>query len=410
MLLPRLVVTLLMGLSFLVAAQTPASANGSTGTIGSSCATKYGRLFCWGYNKDSQLGLGDTANRSRPTRVGGATNWRMVDAGWSSTCGIRAGKLYCWGVNTSGQVGVGDLLPHRRPTRVGGAADWTTVSVGEYTACGLRSVKLWCWGSDSSGGVGVGGKSFTPYVVPQAIRPDLSWIHISVERYHTCGVTSTNDLYCWGNQPQGQFGNGTTVGSDVPLMIGAEKWLSVSRGALNALTCDRARVRGCSLPVGESSLARPTDHRGQRDHESLDRGRVWWVLSGGCSGIAFQTPAHCSGVRSRGNARVSMPLCLKSCLACPGSRRPAFAMMRSRVPPRPVNTARTNCSYRLRCEPGTRGWLRLLIWMMPPSTLGRGRKPQEGTRPWRSKVNQGAVCAVSMVEPPIPQRLRATSH
>ena len=72
MLLPRLAVTLLMGLSFLVGAQTPASANGSTGTIGSSCATKYGRLFCWGYNKDSQLGLGDTANRSRPTRVGGA--------------------------------------------------------------------------------------------------------------------------------------------------------------------------------------------------------------------------------------------------------------------------------------------------------------------------------------------------
>jgi len=71
----------------------------------------------------------------------------------------------------------------------------------------------------------------------------------------------------------------------------------------------------------------------------------------------------------------------------------AFAMTRSRVPPRPVNTARTNLSQWLRGEPVISGWLRLLICMTPSSTLGRGRKPQEGTRPWRWKEKPG--CGLS---------------
>ena len=200
-------------------------------------------------------------------------------------------------MNTSGQVGVGDLLPHRRPTRVGGAADWTTVSVGEYTACGLRSGKLWCWGSDSSGGVGVGGKSFTPYVVPQAIRPDLSWIHISVERYHTCGVTSTNDLYCWGNQPQGQFGNGTTVGSDVPLMIGTEKWLSVNSGqyfvcgvkVAGSAWCWGSGLYGVLGNGADASSTVPVEVSGAMTWRELQVG-VWSVC-----GIASDKTAWCWG-------------------------------------------------------------------------------------------------------------------
>lgn len=46
----------------------------------------------------------------------------------------------------------------------------------------------------------------------------------------------------------------------------------------------------------------------------------------------------------------------------------------------------------------------------PPSTLGRGVNPREGTRAWRWKLNQGADCAVIRVLPPTAARFRATSH
>jgi len=37
--------------------------------------------------------------------------WRNISAGWLHTCGITAdGTLYCWGNNRDGQVGRGDLV------------------------------------------------------------------------------------------------------------------------------------------------------------------------------------------------------------------------------------------------------------------------------------------------------------
>ena len=75
-----------------------------------TCAVKTnGRLYCWGYNGDGQLGDGTTTNRTVPTQVSGAaTDWLSVAAGGRHTCALKTnGRLYCWGWNFYGQLGDG---------------------------------------------------------------------------------------------------------------------------------------------------------------------------------------------------------------------------------------------------------------------------------------------------------------
>ena len=58
--------------------------------------TSDGELYAWGYNGYGQLGLGDTSNRSYPTRVGSGTDWLDVDTADYTAMALR-GDGTLWG-------------------------------------------------------------------------------------------------------------------------------------------------------------------------------------------------------------------------------------------------------------------------------------------------------------------------
>src|SRR6185503_14699517 len=85
-----------------------------------------GKLWCWGLNDMSQLGIADHITRPQPTRVGSDSDWAQVSAGLHFACAVKNnGTLYCWGSNGTGQIGVGSTTQEfGTPTRVGTATDW----------------------------------------------------------------------------------------------------------------------------------------------------------------------------------------------------------------------------------------------------------------------------------------------
>ena len=48
----------------------------------------------------------------------------------------------------------------------------------------------------------------------------LSFRQVSAGGGHTCGVTTTNVAYCWGENYSGQLGDGTTTNRLIPTLVG----------------------------------------------------------------------------------------------------------------------------------------------------------------------------------------------
>lgn len=88
-------------------------------TAGSShtCALRIHALWCWG----DDTGLGHTSQQSLPRRVAfpARTGWSLVAAGGVRTCAVRTGHaLWCWGWNRYGQLGLGGTTSQFLPRQV----------------------------------------------------------------------------------------------------------------------------------------------------------------------------------------------------------------------------------------------------------------------------------------------------
>ena len=177
-----------------------------------TCAlTNTNDAYCWGLNTDGQLGDNSNTDKSTPVAVAGGLKFAALSAGESHTCGIaisgttlllgrqwrlvkdarcrqrwilvrrnlrrraaymcdRDGRTaWCWGVNDSGELGDGTYTSSASPRQVGGGLQFSSIGAGGFT------------------------------------DPALATRHTVG---HSCGVTTSNVVYCWGANDRGQLGTG----------------------------------------------------------------------------------------------------------------------------------------------------------------------------------------------------------
>jgi alpha-tubulin suppressor-like RCC1 family protein len=96
----------------------------NTGTTHACGVTLASAAFCWGSNSEGQLGVGSgTSNSLSPLRVAGGYSFSSVTVGVLGThsCGWTGGGAgYCWGWNRDGQLGDGTTTRRFTPTAVVG--------------------------------------------------------------------------------------------------------------------------------------------------------------------------------------------------------------------------------------------------------------------------------------------------
>jgi alpha-tubulin suppressor-like RCC1 family protein len=212
-----------------------------------------GQAYCWGHNADGRLGDSTFVLPLRPVAVLplGGIAFTQLDAGNAHTCGLDGGgQAYCWGQNTSGQVGDSTINNYRYgPTAtMQGSLTFTSISAGFSHTCALDGGgQAYCWGFDGDGALG-NGSTFGGRI-PQTVQQPVgvTFVSISSNYSHSCGLTSGGQAYCWGENGSGQLGDSSVVDRNAPVAVqqGALSFVSLTTGSDHTCAVDASGNAYC---------------------------------------------------------------------------------------------------------------------------------------------------------------------
>ena len=203
----------------------------------------------------------------------------QVTTGGIHSCALTStGGVKCWGNNDYGQLGDNSFTDRLTPVDVIGLSSGVqAISAGLSHTCALTSsggVK--CWGNGMSGQLGDSG------LWPQATPVDVigltsGVLAISAGDIHTCALTSGGGVKCWGGNHNGQLGTNSTSGSLTPVDV-----IGLSSGA-QAISAGGSHT--CALVSGGGLKCWGDNGSGQvGDNSTTDR-LVPVDVSGLASGV-----------------------------------------------------------------------------------------------------------------------------
>ena len=208
----------------------------STGASHSVVLKEDGTIFSWGSNNSGQLGASLILNStSAPIQEYREDhNWSAVSAGTDFTIALKKdGTVWGWGDNTFGQVGRKfDTIPLPLELNTSGTTIGTVTQIsagGTHTLALDDNHMLWAWGNNRQGELGDGTNTLSRQGV--AVADDHNWSFVSAGYDHTLAVDQAHSLWSWGNNGSGQLGVGSTIDANKPVEVNATlQWKQVSGG------------------------------------------------------------------------------------------------------------------------------------------------------------------------------------
>jgi len=206
-------------------AGVPIASAVSLGSEHACALARTGTVWCWGDNKDGELGDGSTTASATPVQVSGLANATALSAGGAgddfSCAVIRGGQVRCWGYDNDGELGDGATTNSSVPVAVRGITNAVSISAGGSQVCALlAAATVSCWGDNVDGQVGmsfgndptimVAGESYT--TTPVTVSGLTNVAAVSAGWTDACALTKSGKVYCWGFNGDGELGNGATSG------------------------------------------------------------------------------------------------------------------------------------------------------------------------------------------------------
>jgi alpha-tubulin suppressor-like RCC1 family protein len=200
----------------------------------------------WGANQYGQLGNGTLFDYTLYGAVSGLTNVTQVAAGWEHALALTSdGTVWAWGANTYGQLGNGSATGNNAatpvPEQVPGLTGVTQIAAGEAFSLALTSDgSVWAWGSNDQGQLGDNTTTNSDAPVPVAGLTGVT--QIAAGSTFGLALRSDGTVWAWGLNGQGELGNGTTTSSSVPVQVtGLSRVTQIAAGGGFAMA---ARTQG----------------------------------------------------------------------------------------------------------------------------------------------------------------------
>jgi alpha-tubulin suppressor-like RCC1 family protein len=97
---------------------------------------------------------------------------------------------------------------------------FTQVNIGANSACAVTTGGTgYCWGNNTNGQLGNGATTNTTTPVRIAGGLTFGTVGAGSLQYFSCGLVTSGAAYCWGYNDYGQLGNGTFVASANPVAV-----------------------------------------------------------------------------------------------------------------------------------------------------------------------------------------------
>lgn len=144
-----------------------------------------------------------------------------IAAGNNHTCALRStGQVFCWGLNAQGQLGDGTTTASLTPVEVTSlAGQVSAIAAGDAHTCALTTgggVK--CWGNNANGQLGNGTSTFSTTPV-DVVGLTSGVMSIGTGDNHSCAGMTGGGVKCWGWGTRGQLGQGSILSSLTPVDV-----------------------------------------------------------------------------------------------------------------------------------------------------------------------------------------------
>jgi hypothetical protein len=196
------------------------------------CVVSGGRVYCRGTGARGDSSATTAFGTWAEAKLPAGMQFTNVEMSATAVCALSTtGQLYCWGLNLYGEFGNGTapsetLVNYPVPVTQPAGVAFTTFAMGsasgaDPSVCALATTgQAYCWGGNNRGQLGDG--TTTQRLVPTPVfQRGLVFSAIAAGGDHGCALEQgSGQPFCWGDNPAGQLGDGTTTRHLIPVAAG----------------------------------------------------------------------------------------------------------------------------------------------------------------------------------------------
>ncbi|XP_043204412.1 E3 ubiquitin-protein ligase HERC2-like [Amphibalanus amphitrite] len=235
----------------------------------SACVTAEGHLYTWGRGRYGRLGHGDSDDQSRPKLVETLVGWRVVDVACGSgdaqtLCITDDDNVWSWGDGDYGKLGRGGSEGCKLPLKIESLSGLGVVRVecgSQFSAALTRSGSVYTWGKGDYHRLGHGLDEHVRRPKKVAALQGKRIICIAVGSLHCVACSQEGEVFTWGDNDEGQLGDGTTNAIQRPRLVAA-----LSGKKINRVACGSAHTLAWSTNVSSNTGKLPKQIPLEFDH------------------------------------------------------------------------------------------------------------------------------------------------